>query len=214
MQYAMFLVMKDIRGRSANEVAQILTARLAEEKEVFSSNERFRLHGANGRQVRRILARFTSFIEAMSGLPVHFTEYVQRRGKKGYEIEHIWANHPERHEDEFEHSADFQDYRNRIGGLLLLPKSFNASYGDLPYDEKLRHYRGQNILAQTLVADTYERNPGLTRFLESTGLKFRAHAAFKKADIEERTTLYQTLAETIWNPALLMTDAQSSLEVD
>jgi hypothetical protein len=214
MQYAMFLVMKEIRGRSANEVAQILMTRLAEEKEVFSSNERFRLHGNNGRQVRRILARLTAFIEAKSGQPVHFAEYVQRRGKKGYEIEHIWANHPDRHEDEFEHSADFQDYRNRIGGLLLLPKSFNASYGDLPYDEKLRHYRGQNILAQTLVADTYDRNPGLKRFLESTGLKFRAHAAFKKADIEERTTLYQALAETIWNPALLTSDAQSSLEAE
>ncbi|MBK7760321.1 MAG: DUF1524 domain-containing protein, partial [Deltaproteobacteria bacterium] len=49
----------------------------------------------------------------------------------GYEVEHIWANRPERHSDEFPQSSDFQDVRNHIGGLLLLPKSFNASYGDM-----------------------------------------------------------------------------------
>jgi len=209
MQYAMFLVMRDIRGRSATELAKVLTAKLAEEKELFATNDRFHLHGGNGRQVRRILARFTSFLEAQCGSPIHFSDYVQRRGKKGYEIEHIWANHPERHKDEFVHAADFKDYRNRIGGLLLLPKSFNASYGDLPYEEKRKHYRGQNILAQTLCADTYQHNPGLRQFLESTGLNFHAHDSFSRADIEERTLLYQKLADVIWNPALLTQEAQS-----
>lgn len=52
-------------------------------------------------------------------------------------------------------------------------------------------------------------NPGLKRFLESTGLDFRAHDTFTKADIEERTALYQKLAEMIWSPTLLMKDAQS-----
>jgi hypothetical protein len=213
VQYTMFIIMKDIRGRSALAVAELLTAKLAEEKEVFASNDRFHLHGGNGRQVRRILARFTSFLEEQSGLPSHLTEYVQRRGKSGYEVEHIWANHPERHKDEFEHAADFQDYRNRIGGLLLLPKSFNTSYGDLPYDEKRRHYRGQNILAQSLCADTYDHNPGFKRFLQNAGLNFQPHDKFKKAEIEERSRLYQKLAETIWNPALLLRDAQSVIGV-
>jgi hypothetical protein len=98
-------------------------------------------------------------------------EYVQRRRKDGFEVEHIWANHPERrHVDEFQHGADFQEYRNRIGSLLLLPKSFNASYGNLEYEEKLKHYRGQNILAQSFCKDTYSHNPALRRFLGSSGL--------------------------------------------
>ncbi len=59
----------------------------------------------------------------------HYVEYTQRGGKNGYEIEHIWANQPERHKDEFAHPSEFRDYRNRIGGLLLLPKKFNAAYG-------------------------------------------------------------------------------------
>ena len=50
-------------------------------------------------------------------------------------IEHVRANHRERHTDEFAHPSDSKEYRNRIGRLVLLPKSFNATYVDLPYAE-------------------------------------------------------------------------------
>ena len=92
---------------------------------------------------------------------------------------------------------------------MLLPKAFNQSYGDLPYADKLKHYRGQNLLAQTLCAETYDHNPGLRRFLDRTNLNLHPHDAFKKADIEERSALYQMLAEAIWNPALLLQEAQA-----
>ena len=71
-----------------------------------------------------------------------------REGRGRYEIEHIWANHPEQRLSEFSHQADFAEHRNRIGGLLLLPKSFNAAYGDMTYVEKLPHYNTQNLLAR------------------------------------------------------------------
>jgi hypothetical protein len=202
MQYAMFLVMRDIRGKSAPELATLLRERLDQEKETFASNDRFHLHGMNGRQIHRLLARMTDFIEVQSGQASRYTEYAQR-GRKGYEVEHIWANHPERHADEFAHPNDFLEYRNRIGGLLLLPKSFNASYGDLPYGEKLEHYAGQNLLAKSLHGLAYNHNPGFNRLLGESGLPFRPLSAFKKADLDERQRLYQQLAERIWNPERL-----------
>jgi hypothetical protein len=208
LQYAMFLVMRDIRGRSAADAAAILIAKLDEEKELhFAQNERFHLSGGNTKQMRLILARFTSYLEAECGQDVHFADYVERRGRKGYDIEHIWANHADQHADEFRHAADFQEYRNRVGGLLLLPKAFNQSYGDLPYGDKINHYRGQNLLAQTLCPETYDHNPGLARFLQASGLAFHAHPNFKKADIEERTELYRKLAELVWSPTLIAEDA-------
>jgi hypothetical protein len=90
--------------------------------------------------------------------------------------------------------------RNRIGGLLLLPKSFNASYGDLTYEEKLPHYFSQNLLARSLSPQCYENNPGFIRFVQSTGLPFRLLTSFKSAQMEERSSLYLKLAEHIWNP--------------
>jgi len=130
-------------------------------------------------------------------------ETVATKGRSGYEIEHIWANHPERHEDEFTQQADFQEYRNRIGGLLLLPKSFNASFGDLPYAEKREHYLKQNLLAQSLHELAYERNPGFLRFAKERQFPFRAHVEFKKVDLDARQQLYRRLAEDLWNPGRL-----------
>jgi len=208
MQYAMFIVMRDIRGKSASDLASLLRDRLNAETETFASNDVFRLHGMNGRQIHRLLARMTDYVETRSGMASHYNEYAQR-GKNGYEVEHIWANHPELHTDEFAHPNDFKDYRNRIGGLLLLPKSFNASYGDLPYEGKLPHYLEQNLLARSLNEQVYVHNPGFCQFIATSGLKFQAHPEFKKSDLDARQELYRKLAELIWNPDRLGQEAQS-----
>jgi hypothetical protein len=209
MQYAMFLVMRDIRGKSSADLSDLLTKRLEAESETFASNDRFRLHGTNRRLIHRLLARITDYVETRSEMPARYSEYVHRKGKQGFEVEHIWADHPERHTDEFQHQSDFEEYRNRIGGLLLLPKSFNASYGDLPYDQKRAHYLKQNILAQSLHESAYDHSPGFLRFIKDSGLPFKPHPEFKKADLDARQNLYRRLAEEIWSPARLKRELSS-----
>jgi hypothetical protein len=207
MQYAMFIIMRDIRGKSTEELASHLRQRLDADSETFLTNPSFRLHGMNGRQIHRLLARMTDFIETGSGMPSHYVEYAKRGGKDGQEIEHIWADHAERHEDEFPHPSEFAEYRNRIGDLLLLPKSFNASYGDLPYEEKLVKYDSQNLLARSLHGNAYDHNPGFLRFIERSGLPFRSHSEFRKSDLDARQELCVQLAEHIWNPDRLEQEA-------
>jgi hypothetical protein len=207
MQYAMFLVMRDIRGKNVEELIANLGYRLDLDEETFATNERFYLHGMNGRQIHRFLARMTEYIETRSGMASRYVEYIQRSGKHGYEIEHIWSNHPEQHTDEFAHPADFEEYRNRIGDLLLLPKSFNASYGDLPYAVKREHYDSQNLLARSLHENAYDHNPGFLRFIQESGLPFRGYSEFKKADLDARQELYRKLAEQIWSPERLAREA-------
>jgi hypothetical protein len=210
MQYNMFqLVILKIRGKSVADLADILTERLNAEEETFASNDRFHLHGMNGRQIHRMLARMTDYIETRSGQASRYAEYIQRRGKNGYEVEHIWANHPERHAAEFSHPTDFTEYRNHVGGLLLLPKNFNASYGDKRYADKREHYYGQNLLAQSLCERAYQNNPGFLRFRDQSGLPFQPHAEFKKADLDARQALYREIAEQIWNPERLSKEAQA-----
>ena len=208
MQYAMFVVMRDIRGLAPDALAHKLHDSLAKEGETFASNERLRMHQQNRYPLHRILARLTDYVETQSGQPSRYLDYVSE-GKTRYEVEHIWADHPERQTAEFGHAADFAEHRNRVGGLLLLPKSFNASYGDLPYEAKLPHYNTQNLLARSLHPQCYDRNPGFLRFMERSGLPFVAHAEFNKVDIETRSRLYQQIAELIWNPADLLTGGQA-----
>lgn len=207
MQYAMFLVMRDIRGLEPQALAKKLRDTLAKEDETFATNHRLYLHQQNRWYLHRILARITDYVELQSRMPSHYLEYVTATGKNRYEVEHIWADKPERHTDEFAHPVDFADYRNRIGGLLLLPKSFNASYGDLPYEEKLPHYNTQNLVARSLHRQCYDRNPGFLQFVSESGLPFRAHEHFKKADLDERGELYRQLAERIWDPDQLLGEA-------
>lgn len=199
MQYAMFLVMRDIRGLEPKPLAKKLYDVLSQEKETFESNDRLRVHQQNRYAIHRLLARLTEYVETQSGQPSRYAEYVAE-GAGRYEVEHIWADHAERHTDEFAHIADFSEHRNRIGGLLLLPKQFNASYGDLPYREKLPHYRTQNLLAHSLHEECYTRNPGFVRFVSESKLPFHPIAQFKKDDLDERSILYRLLAERVWNP--------------
>ncbi len=128
--------------------------------------------------------------------------------KVKYEVEHIWADHPERHTDEFAHEADFARHRNRIGDLLLLPKQFNASYNDDPYEKKLPHYYGQNLLAASLNPLSYEKNPGFIAFTKSSGLAFKPFEEFKAAGISERGNLYREIAKQVWHPDDLLAIAK------
>ena len=207
MQYAMVVVVRDIRGLAPDTLAHKLSDFLAQEKETFASNQRLYMHQQNRYPLHRILARLTDYVETQSGQPSRYLDYVSE-GKSRYEVEHIWADHPERHSAEFSHPADFAEHRNRIGGLLLLPKSFNASYGDLTYGDKLPHYNTQNLLARSLHAQCYDHNPGFLRFRDQSGLPFRSLPEFHKTELEARSQLYRQIAERIWNPADLMKGVQ------
>ncbi len=201
MQYFMFGVVKEARAQSAGDLVRLLKKRLKGQEETFEE-ERFGLTKMNRPAVKWLLARMTDHLERSSGLPSKLADYLAG-GRQGYEVEHIWADHAELHGDEFEHQADFGEQRNRIGGLLLLPKSFNASYGDLPYEDKIDHYFGQNLLAKSLNQKCYKHNPGFKRYVERSGLPFRAHTRFKRSDLEARQDLYRRLAQEVWSPTRL-----------
>lgn len=203
MQYAMFVLMREIRGKPIADLVNLLAKRLATDSLSFETESPFRLHLTNGPLVHRLLARLTDYIETQSGRPSRYNEYKQRGGKDAYEIEHIWANNYELNGKDFDHPQAFDTYRNHIGGLLLLPKRFNASYGALRFAEKRGQYRKQNLLAMSLHEDAYYRDPGFNQFVSNSGLPFEPHSEFRKSDLDARQALYTKLAEQIWNPDLL-----------
>lgn len=199
MQYAMFTVMRDIRGLDADDLAKTLRDYLLKVDETFDDNDGLYVHQQNRGQLHKILARITDYVTVSSGQASPYIE-LTNGAKVKYEVEHIWADHPERHSDEFAHEADFARHRNRIGDLLLLPKQFNASYNDDPYEKKLPHYYGQNLLAASLNPLSYEKNPGFMVFTKSSGLPFKPYEKFKAADVTERGNLYRAIAKQVWNP--------------
>ncbi|WP_229842310.1 MULTISPECIES: hypothetical protein [Streptomyces] len=84
-----------------------------------------------------------------------------------------------------------------------MKKSDNASYQDLPYEEKVDYYQRQNHLAGSLHVKHRERNPDFNKFVRTRKLDglLRPFPKFTMSAIEERQKLYQKLCEIVWDPA-------------
>jgi hypothetical protein len=197
--YMVFSLARDLRDKDPEAQRSVLADRVAGLEESFDSAAGFALTQRNGPHITYLLARMTDWLEGGAG--VGFAQYASRTRKDRFEIEHVWANHYERHTHEFDDAQAFAQTRNLFGGLLLLPRSFNASYGDMPYAQKLPHYFGQNTLAKSLHPTAYENNPGFLRLLKENGLPFKPYPVqFTAGDIEERQELYKRICEIIWSP--------------
>lgn len=196
MYRAMFGLAKQVRGLSVDGLKSLLSERAAGLEEKFDGLDRYSLTSMNKPDVYYLLARMTSWLDG------DLTDKYLKGGSAAepFEVEHVWASKFERHTDEFSNENDFQQVRNKFGGLLLLPKSFNASFGALPYSEKVTHYVGQNTLAQTLAQGIGTHNPNLARKAAELSVSIEAYPEqFKKADIDSRQTLYRAICEAIWD---------------
>jgi hypothetical protein len=177
----------------------LLKSRLEADAPPFADNTRFGLWSANKKTVRRFLARLTFWVDQRVGVNSSLVAYLASSGVQGYDIEHVIPDQHEPYLEMFPAEQDFQEYRNRLGGLLLLPRSFNRSYGDLPYRDKREHYLQQNVMAQTFHEKAYERNPGLRRLIENWRIPFAPYEDLKKIDLEERQSVIMRLAEEVWS---------------
>lgn len=198
IRYTMYNLVKEIRNKDYSELVEIFDKKLSEMDEQWSGFEWFRLHGQNGRFVKYLLSRLSGYIDGLAGENTDFATYYHATNGKPYEIEHLWANNFDNHRDEFEQLNDFNDARNSIGALVLLPRGTNQSYSDKPYTEKVEHYIKENLLVKSLHPLAYENNPNFNKLISHNGLAFRAHAEMKIADVQTRRDLYRQIAEQIW----------------
>lgn len=180
---------KQIRNKAVGEIREILDSEPIELPDLEGTP---RLNQQNRRKIRVLLALITAIVGYGSKEP----QYVLNN-EEAQEVEHIWSNHFDEH-PEFRSEDEFQTARNNIGALLILPKSFNSSYGDDPYEEKIKQYFSQNILAQSLNKLKYINNPGFTQFINESKLPFEPYDAFESDSIAERAELYKQILRYNW----------------
>lgn len=197
IKYTMFNIMKLIRNNSLANLGENLSKEIDQISETWDGIYRFGLHGMNRKFVKHLLSRISSYLDNLVGKDTTYVTYHHPNGKQ-FEIEHIWANNFEEHTDEFEQKQDFDEWRNSIGALILLPQGTNQSFNSGAYAEKLEHYIRENTYAQTLHSAYYSKNPNFLKSPIIEGLNFKSHPNFKKTDIEDRQQLVQRLCEKIW----------------
>lgn len=213
VSYAMWLLCRDIRGKSLPDLIDTLRAKLAQDEaevgfEGSAGRGRegisdLRLNQFSKRYIYHLLARLTAYVEKQSGRPDPFGELVDRSLKNPWDIEHIAANVYQRYADEFSSREEFEEWRDNAAGMLLLPADVNRSYQHKPFEEKAPHYAKQNFYAASLTASAYQHQPQFTNFVEREQLPFRPYAKFGKAEQDERRRLVLELARRIWDPARL-----------
>jgi len=196
-----FTVTKDIRRLPIAE----LKIKLKQHYDALNYNSvdainKFRLNQFTKKYIKNILARITSFIEEQTKVAPNYVNYMGTQTKNPFEIEHILCNDFEKYSNEFSRD-EFDDWRDSIGGLLLLRKSINASLSDSDYSQKLIKYCSTdgNIYAASLGAQTYQNNPRFKNFIADNNLSFEPFDKFGKAEIQKRTALIIQLVNLIWN---------------
>jgi uncharacterized protein with ParB-like and HNH nuclease domain len=206
IRYTMYTLVKELRGKDLDSLRNILQGKLNQMEEKWDGFAQFRMHGMNGNFVKFLLSRVTGFIEQQSGAPMNFSTYFVSPGKKPFEVEHIWADKFDEHRDEFEQRHEFDNYRNRIGDLMLLPQGTNQSLGPKSFSEKIEHYLKENLLVKSLHPNAYKNNPNFVSMAQKLGINFKPYNVFKKADIDERQGLIQKICEIIWGEVVKSED--------
>ena len=213
VSYAMWALCRDIRDRTLPDLVDALRSKLDQDEHDVSfegSDSRGRrgiadlgLNQFSKRYIYHLLARVTAYTERSAGQPDLFASYVDRTSKNPLDIEHIWANDYERYADQCPSRQDFDEWRNHVGGLVLLPADVNRSYQAKPFEEKAPHYAKQNLYAASLTDAAYHYQPQFTNFVARTGLPFRPYSTFGKPEQSERRKLVLALTERIWDPQRL-----------
>jgi uncharacterized protein with ParB-like and HNH nuclease domain len=198
IKYTMFNIIKLIRSNDIGALTINLSNEIEKIPENWDGVWEFGLHGQNGKFVKHLLSRITSYLDNLVGKDTTYVTYHHPNGRQ-FEIEHIWANKFNEHKDEFEQENDFQDWRNSVGALLLLPQGTNQSFSSDKYEDKLEHYLKENTYAQTLHPTYYSKNPNFLNSPIIQRVEFKAHPQFKKEDISDRQNLVQRICENLWS---------------
>ena len=197
--YKIFAITKEIRNKEFNEIKDFFQKTLVEHNDNFEGMSTYRLNKQNRVKVHYLLARITYFIERESGRSTNFEEYVNKGKNKPFEIEHIIPDKFEEYKSIFDSEDDFENTRNKLGNLILIQRGTNQSLGDLPYEQKIIRYSGENLLAQSLCKNSVVSNPNYTNFIKKSELNFRPYNDFGKNEILERNELYKNIFEYIWD---------------
>lgn len=209
---AIYKISSEIRGKSLNEITEVINKHLLEELSERRSAEAteslhygyFRNTGIslNKRFKRYFFGRVDKFLsENLNVGMVHeIGDLVKKTGHKtGFHIEHI-LSHNEENLKSFNGDEDlFEQERNRLGGILLLKGRDNISSNNESYSEKLKSYADTLLWNRTLREDAYKSKIDVRDFKEKYDLDLEHMEKFGPEELEKRHRLLYELSKLIWN---------------
>jgi hypothetical protein len=108
----------------------------------------------------------------------------------------------------FADEQEFQEWRNHVASLLLLPADVNRSLQDKPFAQKRAHYAKQNFYAASLDANAYQHQPKFQQYLAAHHLTFQPFDKFTKVEQQIRRLMVAQMVEAVWSPSRLQEAAE------
>lgn len=218
----LFDISVDIRGRSPTEITKAfekhLLAELSERRN-SQVTQPFSYAQFKTMSIDRLPTRFTRYffgrVERLlaDGMKLKMKhslrDLVALRGAvNGFHIEHILSNNSQNRQlftngDGIFDEEQFDQERNRLGGVLLLKGKDNISSNNEVYSKKLKSYANSLYWNETLREDAYKSKLDFTKFAKAHKFSFRAMSEFGPKELEERQRLLFDLANLVWQPALV-----------
>ena len=146
-------------------------------------------------RLRYILAELTQHIELNAYGDTEERKWLNSY-TNGFEIEHIFPQQPnEKAKKEF---GDFEDeyIADRLGNLVLVEKSINASLGNRPYSEKREVYPQSQLLLTRALPE--QPKIGVNTKIDRAVAKLEPFEIWNEDAVTKRQEMLATLARSVW----------------
>jgi hypothetical protein len=147
-------------------------------------------------RLRYILAKLTQHIDLRAYGETEGTKWLSRYTGVGFEIEHIFPQQPsEAARAEF---GTFEDpsIADRLGNLVLVEKSINASLGNRPYSQKRDIYRQSQLLLTKALSE--RPKVGTNTKIDLAVADLEPFTDWNEAAVVRRQELLSALAKSVW----------------
>jgi uncharacterized protein with ParB-like and HNH nuclease domain len=210
---------KELQNLQINEYGSIFNASIEQrikdarnltEISTLLDYDRFKTRGYDNidrRPLRYFFARVEKYLcdnmEKDIESSVHYIS-TKTGHKTGYHIEHILSRNEE-NKGFFSSDEDFENQRNRLGGLLLLYNMDNIiSNNEKYYSGKRKTYNNGLVWGRTLIDSFYHSTNSRfhefnERFKKTTGSEFQQIDEFNADALEYRSKLLYEIVKNIWN---------------
>ena len=185
------------------DLAKALRDYLLKVDETFDSNDDLYVHQQNRGQLHKILARITDYITVGSGQASTYIE-LTNGAKVKYEVEHIWADHPERHTDEFSPRGRLRPPPQPDRRPAAAAQAVQRQLQRRPLREEAAALLQPEPPRRQPEPAELREEPRLHGLHQDQRTRFKPYEQFKAADVIERGNLYREIAKQVWNPTDLL----------
>lgn len=147
-------------------------------------------------RLRYILAKLSQHIDLRAYGETEGTKWISRYISGGFEIEHIFPQQPSE-----EAAAEFGPYDDpyvaaRLGNLVLVERSINASLGNKPYSQKRDIYRQSQLLLTKALAE--RPKVGANTKIDVAVADLDPFMEWSEAAVIKRQDRLAQLARSVW----------------